>query len=112
MSEVAFEDKTRKMFTKEHNLEERSNNALSNKDLKKVKTEILKQLPLFRQEDVEEIFSGSGKKISVVKLVTRTLIYKIDGEPRFFDFEGRNRLYPTLFTMWRYPHCLRSLVSR
>ena len=97
------------MFKKEKDLVERSRSLLKKRETKKLKDEILSQLPALLPEQVEE-FSPNKCSVEIVKLASRTLLYMFDGVPYFFDEDGRNKLFPTVFFLWRYSHALSTYV--
>lgn len=101
------------MFKKDVDLLERSKSQLRNKELKKLKKDILDQFPRIRDEQYETHLDDFLKSIStivLVKLENRSLIYYMDTIPYFIDIQGRNNLIPTLFFLWKFPKTLRSMT--
>jgi len=84
-------------------------NLLSKKDLKALKSQLCELYPSLTEKDVDEILPEGQAK--VVKLDNRCLLYSAGDAPAaFFDAEGRSELYPTLFTLWQYPHMMQELT--
>jgi translation initiation factor 2D len=97
------------MFKKEKDLVQRSTTLLKNKEIKNLSCEILKQCTSLTETDTSEFFNKKVT-VSVMKLASRTLIYSVNDIPMFYDKEGRNDLYPTIFFLWRFPHTLRNII--
>jgi len=104
------------MFKKEKDLDQRTSNNIKNKDLKKLKNDVLKQFPYhsstgcgLTEESLTVIFPPKCS-VSCTKLTSRTLIYSVDDVPYFFDVNGRCDLYPTVFGLWKVPHLMPQVV--
>ena len=95
------------MFRKEKDLTERSQTLLKNKELKQFKADITKQFPYFNEHSEElNVLLPNKCDLTCTKLVSRTLLYTLEGNVLFFDVEGRNNLYPTIYTLSKYPDML------
>mmetsp|Transcript_12603 Transcript_12603/g.28558 ORF Transcript_12603/g.28558 Transcript_12603/m.28558 type:complete len:581 (-) Transcript_12603:83-1825(-) len=95
------------MFKKQFAVQ--SQNLLSKKDLKNLRSQLLEQLPALEEKVVEELLPGDQVKVS--KLDNRCLLYSQgDGPATFFDLEGRGELFPTLHTLWMHPQILPELT--
>ena len=97
------------MLKKDKDLAQRSTTLLKNKEIKQLSSEILKQCTSLTETEISEFFNKKVT-ISVMKLATRTLIYSVNDIPMFYDKEGRNVLYPSIFFLWRFPHTLRNVI--
>jgi translation initiation factor 2D len=97
------------MFKKDKDLEERSRSLLKNKEIRKFRSEILASFPLLNEAEITELIPNKCD-LSVIKLATKTLIYNLDNIPVFYDLLGRNNLFPTIYTLWRYKNCLRKVI--
>lgn len=97
------------MFKKDKDLTERSRSLLKNKEIRSLKAEILLQFPRLSEDQISEIIAKKSN-LSQTKLASRTIVYSVDDVPFFFDKEGRNNLYPTVFTLWRFPEAMRTYV--
>ena len=97
------------MFKKDKDLAQRSTTLLKNKEVKNLCSEILKQCSTLTESEISEFFNKKVT-ISVMKLATRTLIYSVNEIPMFYDKEGRNDLYPSIFFLWRFPHTIRNII--
>ncbi|CAM9878045.1 unnamed protein product, partial [Ectocarpus sp. 8 AP-2014] len=92
----------RTMFRKKQDVAERSRSLLKNSAAKKIKAEIVSALPLLTKEIIDELMPNKDG-IEVVKLATRALVYfhVPTKTPLFFDSDGRNNLFPTVYALWR-----------
>ncbi|CAM9378933.1 unnamed protein product [Ectocarpus sp. 6 AP-2014] len=90
------------MFRKKQDVAERSRSLLKNSAAKKIKAEIVSALPLLTKEIIDELMPNKDG-IEVVKLATRALVYfhVPTKTPLFFDSDGRNNLFPTVYALWR-----------
>ncbi|CAE7868346.1 Eukaryotic translation initiation factor 2D [Symbiodinium microadriaticum] len=84
-------------------------NLLSKKDLKALKGQLTELFPSLDEKMLDEILPEGQAK--VVKLDNRCLLYSCgDAAPAFFDSEGRGEFYPTLHTLWQFPHIMQELT--
>ncbi|CAJ1345542.1 unnamed protein product [Effrenium voratum] len=84
-------------------------NLLSKKDLKALKGQLCELYPSLTEKILDEILPEGQAK--VVKLDNRSLLYSCGDAPAsFFDAEGRSELYPTLYTLWQFPHIMQELT--
>lgn len=97
------------MFKKERDLAERSKTLLKNKEVRSLKTDILKKFPNVTEEELTA-FIPNKADITVTKLANKTLLYSINGVTFMFDIESRNNLCPALPFMWRFPNALPAFV--
>lgn len=97
------------MFKKDKDMAERSKTLLKNKEIRSLTAEVLKQYPRLNEESLGELLFKKAN-VSMVKLSSRSILYFIDGTPFFFDKEGRNQIYPTIFFCWRFPDVMRTYV--
>ena len=102
---IATED----MFKKERDLTERSKTLLKNKEARALKVEIGKQFPRLNESEISELFPNK-ESVAVTKLANKTLVYYVYNVPLFFDYEDRKNIFPTLYTLWKYPHAIRVMV--
>jgi translation initiation factor 2D len=97
------------MFKKDKDLTERSNSLLKNKEVKSLRTEIAKQCCGLNEDNIMDLLPTKGS-VSITKLANKTLLYSVDSIPYFFDAQGRNDIFPTVFTLWRYPNALTTFL--
>ncbi|CAE7457989.1 EIF2D [Symbiodinium pilosum] len=84
-------------------------NLLSKKDLKALKGQLVELFPSLDEKMLDEILPEGQAKVS--KLDNRCLLYSCgDSPPAFFDAEGRGEFYPTLHTLWQFPHIMQELT--
>jgi translation initiation factor 2D len=69
---------------------------------------VLSHLPRLKEEEVDVILNKN--QFTRIVLASKTIIYAVGDIPYFYDVAGRNNIYPTLFTLWRFPHALRCFV--
>lgn len=105
------------MFKKDKDIEQRTSNAIKNKDFKKLKSDLVKQFPLNDtsggrglSEDSLVVLFPPKCSITCTKLSNRTLVYCVDTIPYFFDLNGRCDYYPTVFALWKLPDILPQIV--
>jgi predicted ribosome-associated RNA-binding protein Tma20/translation initiation factor 1 (eIF-1/SUI1) len=98
------------MFRKEKDLAERSRTLLKNKEAKTLKAEVLKQFPAVTEDEINALLPNKVNLTSI-KLVDRTILYTVDDVILFFDVNGRNNLYPSIVTMWKIPHIVKTMVT-
>jgi translation initiation factor 2D len=96
------------MFKKERDIAERSKTLLKNKEVRTLKSEILKKFPNV-QEELNALIPNKAD-ITVTKLANKTLLYSISGVTLVFDIESRNNLCPALPFLWRFPQALPTFV--
>mmetsp|Transcript_43304 Transcript_43304/g.60783 ORF Transcript_43304/g.60783 Transcript_43304/m.60783 type:complete len:304 (-) Transcript_43304:72-983(-) len=41
---------------------------------------------------------------------THTIIYSVENTPYFFDVDGRNDFYPSVFVLWKFPKLMNTVV--
>ena len=97
------------MFKKESDLFGRSKSKIQNKDIKKLRQDIIKSSCHITEEDLNEFFNKK-EAVTQVKLANRSIIYEVNDIPMFYDKEGRNNFYPTIFLLWRFPNTLRNII--
>ncbi len=95
------------MFKKPGDLQERSKTLLKNKDVRSLKETILKNMSSI---DTTELIGNGKGSVTVTKLADRTLLYSVNGIVLFFDVNARNQIYPTIYTLSKYPQSLRHIV--
>jgi predicted ribosome-associated RNA-binding protein Tma20 len=98
------------MFKKERDVTERSRTLLKNKEVRSFKAEVAKQFPSL-SEDALQVLLPNKAELHVTKLANRTLLYGIDQKVLFYDYQGRNQLFPTLHSLWLCPGMMRTLYT-
>ena len=96
------------MFKKESDLFGRSKSKIQNKDIKKLRVDIIKSCHL--SEDEINDFFNKKESVTQVKLANRSIIYEVNDIPMFYDKEGRGDFYPTIFLLWKCPTALRNVI--
>ena len=84
-----------------------NSHQLSGKDVKKLTRDVKEQFP-FLSTSKEKIIPNKTE-VLVSKMTNKTVVYTVAGDPVFFEYEGR--LYPTVYTLWRFPKMLRTLYT-
>jgi predicted ribosome-associated RNA-binding protein Tma20 len=98
------------MFKKDRDLDERSKTLLKNKEIRTLKSEICKQFPAIREEELST-FIPNKAGVTITKLANKTYLYSIDGIIIVFDVGGRSKLLPALPLLWRFPNALPTFVT-
>jgi len=95
------------MYKKQFSVQ--TQNLLSKKDLKGLKTQLVEQFPGLEEKDVDHLLPEG--QVKVLKLDNRCLLYaEGDKAPVFFDAEGRGDVYPTMMALWQYPYMMPELT--
>jgi len=81
-------------------------NELSKKDTKKLKQQLEKD---FDPVSIENLFANCKKVFKAQLAGTKTQIFFADEIPIFFDTDGRNNVFPTLYTLNEYPRFSKAL---
>ena len=112
------------MFRKNSDINERGRQTLRGKETRKLISDILKQLPRIKEEELSLLFTNKSTVIQL-KLQQRIIIYIIDNIPLFYSIDNKqsnsnsnssnssnnsNDIYPTVFTLWKLPHALRCFI--
>lgn len=96
------------MFKKPQDVAERGRTLLSKKDMKKLRASIMDQLAV-TEDKISEVLHNKSN-IEMTKLANRSVMYYVDGIPLFIDEGGRNKIFPTLQYLWKYPDTLRCFI--
>lgn len=91
-----------------------SKTPLSRKDKQKLQKLILETFPILaNHEDILPLLlpksstKTNSNEIYLTKISgTNTLIYSQDKEPLFFDVDGKKKIWPTIFALWKAPFLL------
>ena len=94
------------MFKKPFDVQTQS--KLKGSDAKKLKAKVQAKYPGLSDEDLNEVLPDKG--LTTWKLSNRTLLYAVGELPTFIDAEGRGDIYPTVFTMWKFPALTGSIT--
>lgn len=97
------------MFKKESDLLGRSKSKIQNKDIKKLRVDIIKSSCHISEDELNEFFNKK-ESVTQVKLVNRSILYEVNDIPMFYDKDDRNNFYPTIFLLWRFPSALRNII--
>lgn len=83
------------MFKK--HVQPHSTHVLSGKDVKTLRRDVLKAFPSITEEQLSEVLPAKANVTQTKLLNSRCVVYGIEnGNPLFFDLEGRNQLLPTV----------------
>lgn len=91
------------MFKKDRDLTERSKTLLKNKEVRNLRSELVKQFPSVSEDEISTIITNKAQ-VTTTKLASKTILYSIDKVVYFFDLNARNNLYPTVHALWSLPH--------
>jgi len=101
------------MFKTEKDVNTRSHNALSKKDVKKLAQSVQSAFTV-TEEDMARLLPPKAELI-VMKLASKALLYfdasQAPPQPIFFDSNGRNSLYPTVYALWRCPDMVPTVLT-
>lgn len=95
------------MFKKEFTVAHKT--ICSKKDVKELKHSLLEKHPNLQEKDLAQLLPAESS-IHCYKCDNRVILYLPDKQvPTFFD-DGNGELYPTLHTLWRFPHMMFELT--
>ena len=97
------------MFRKASDVSERNKSLLRKKEVNKLRFDVSTKFGRLEEDEIAQIFPSKAN-VEQSKLMNKTLLYYLDGIPYFFDEGGRNKLFPTLQLLWRFPNALRTFV--
>ena len=97
------------MFRKPSDVAERNKSLMRKKEVNKLKGDAVAKFSGLQEEQLAAVFAPKAS-VEQSKLMSKTLLYHVDGVPCFLDESGRNRLYPTLQLLWRCPGAVRTFV--
>jgi translation initiation factor 2D len=97
------------MFKKDHDIAQRSKSHMKNKEVRKLKKDLIDAYPSLTDAQIGDMLMEKGN-VTITKLASKSLVYSMENIPYFFDLEGRNNFWPTVFALWRAPHILRNVV--
>lgn len=95
------------MFKKEFTISHKT--ICSKKDVKELRAKLLEKNPNLQEKDLIEILPADAA-IHCHKCDNKAILYMPDKQaPAFFD-NGEGELFPTLNTLWQFPHLLFELM--
>ena len=100
------------MFRKASQAEEKSRNKLGGGDVKKLRSELAKQLPALSSSALDRLVPKKAD-VTVVKCANKALVYLVGepAQPIFFDPDGRGGLFPTVYVLWEVEGLLPSMPT-
>ena len=98
-----------KMFKKEKDMAEKSRSLLKNKEVRKLRADVLIQFPSLSEESLTETINAKSQVVAV-KLSTKSILYFVNDVPLLFDLCGRNDLYPSVFMLWKLPEMIPAIT--
>uniref|UniRef100_A0A8C7SST2 Eukaryotic translation initiation factor 2D n=1 Tax=Oncorhynchus mykiss TaxID=8022 RepID=A0A8C7SST2_ONCMY len=98
------------MFSKSFRV--KSNTVIKGSDRRKLKADISTAFPSLSVEDLSELVPNK-EELNVVKIYAHkgdaVTLYVLHKNPVLFELE--KCLYPTVYTLWRYPHVLPTFTT-
>uniref|UniRef100_A0A8C7IZY7 Eukaryotic translation initiation factor 2D n=1 Tax=Oncorhynchus kisutch TaxID=8019 RepID=A0A8C7IZY7_ONCKI len=98
------------MFSKSFRV--KSNTVIKGSDRRKLKADIATAFPSLSVEDLSELVPNK-EELNVVKIYAHkgdaVTLYVLHKTPVLFELE--KCLYPTVYTLWRYPHVLPTFTT-
>uniref|UniRef100_A0A3B1J275 Eukaryotic translation initiation factor 2D n=1 Tax=Astyanax mexicanus TaxID=7994 RepID=A0A3B1J275_ASTMX len=98
------------MFTKAFRV--KSNTVMKGSDRRKLRADISAAFPSLSADDLNELVPNK-EELNVVKIYAHkgeaVTLYVIHKNPMFFQME--KQLYPTVYTLWRYPDMLAAFTT-
>ncbi|TRY72572.1 hypothetical protein TCAL_00197 [Tigriopus californicus] len=100
------------MFLKAYRV--KSNIQMKGSDKKKFKAELRKKFPLLTEERLNELLPTKDEVV-LSKIYTfngdSVLVYTHQKNPLFFELEKDKVIFPTVYTLWKYPDLLPSFPT-
>ena len=81
---------------------------LSGKDGKKLRKELEDAFPVLDKHALKSVLP-SKTEVLVSKMSNKCFVYSCLGQPIFFEHKGT--LYPTVYTLWKFPRLLPALLT-
>ncbi|KAL1021547.1 hypothetical protein UPYG_G00014640 [Umbra pygmaea] len=98
------------MFAKSFRV--KSNTVIKGSDRRKLKADISTSFPSLSAEELSDIVPNK-EELNIVKIYAHkgdaVTLYILHKNPMFFELE--KRIYPTVYTLWRYPHVLPAFTT-
>lgn len=98
------------MFTKAFRV--KSNTVIKGSDRRKLKADIAAAFPTLSAEEVSELVPNK-EELNVVKIYAHkgeaVTLYVLHKNPMFFELD--KVLFPTVYTLWRYPSSLPTFIT-
>lgn len=98
------------MFTKAFRV--KSNTVIKGSDRRKLKADIADAFPTLSAEEVSELVPNK-EELNVVKIYAHkgeaVTLYVLHKNPMFFELD--KVLFPTVYTLWRYPSALPTFIT-
>ncbi|XP_041701092.2 eukaryotic translation initiation factor 2D [Coregonus clupeaformis] len=98
------------MFAKSFRV--KSNTVIKGSDRRKLKADVSTAFPSLSVEELSELVPNK-EELNVVKIYAHkgdaVTLYVLHKNPVFFELE--KRLYPTVYTLWHYPHVLPAFTT-
>ncbi|KAJ8257401.1 hypothetical protein GJAV_G00185210 [Gymnothorax javanicus] len=90
----------------------KSNTVIKGSDRRKLRTDVSNAFPTLSIEDLNELVPNK-EELNVVKIYAHKgdalNLYVLHKTPIFFELE--KQLYPTVYTLWRYPNLLPTFIT-
>uniref|UniRef100_A0A6Q2YMA2 Eukaryotic translation initiation factor 2D n=1 Tax=Esox lucius TaxID=8010 RepID=A0A6Q2YMA2_ESOLU len=90
----------------------KSNTVIKGSDRRKLKVDISTSFPSLSAEELSDLVPNK-EELNVVKIYAHkgdaVTLYVLHKNPVFFELE--KRIYPTVYTLWRYPHVLPAFTT-
>eukprot|EP01135_Chromosphaera_perkinsii_P000283 Nk52_evm52s62 gene=Nk52_evmTU52s62 len=111
------------MFKKDFHV--RANVAMRNKEQKALKTRIQARFGSLREEELDLLFPKKSQlyqaKVDLVNVRGGSgadsvgdyiaYIYLVDGQPLFFEIQYDERVFPTVYALWRVPSLIKYFIT-
>ncbi|KAL7884271.1 hypothetical protein AOLI_G00070410 [Acnodon oligacanthus] len=98
------------MFTKAFRV--KSNTVMKGSDRRKLRADVSAAFPSLSADDLNELVPNK-EEVNVVKIFAHkgdaVILYALHKNPVFFQLE--KQLYPTVYTLWRYPDLLPAFTT-
>jgi predicted RNA-binding protein (TIGR00451 family) len=98
------------MFKKPEDVAERGKTQLKKKAVNQLKGDLQTQLGHVKESDLSELMGSKSSVVEQCKLMSRSVLYYVDGIPQLLDEGGRNKLMPTLQFLWKFPTSVRCFL--
>ncbi|XP_064097631.1 eukaryotic translation initiation factor 2D-like [Macrobrachium nipponense] len=92
----------------------KSQTQLKGSDRKKVRAELAQTFPLLTSEDLTKLIPNK-EDVTLTKMHCykgeNVYVYMVQKDPAFFNVEKEKMIYPTVYTLWKYPNLMHTFTT-
>ena len=85
--------------------------ALKGSDVKKLRKAAMEALGVDDEALSAVLPPKAHVEMQAWSTPTKSLVFLVDEQPLFFDPNGRGRIFPTVYALWRFPDAMKHLLT-